>query len=547
MSDVNTAEMQHRILTLKAELDALSLQLIAGTCDETALKAGEPGLPVTADETPRAAEGPEFAIDHVPSLRTLRDLMWQGRWGLAFHLARALEAQDAPGLDFHSSIIRAWAFAAKAERCPNGEALELIQNLQSDARRAGNGSLSERIFEWATLIGLLRAVDPNEVRECTAQFVAPGELPATAAWWNHYVDSLTAAPRPASRWVQLPEHQQVLTEIEAFMIDGPAEPVRLAASCLMMSVRNAMRHVQVAGTADKHCVLDLELARSSMVEFAGNGDVVSPAAVVERAVCELAATTPGGRRLVVAETPSKAMPAPEAAVAEILNPLHLMELTEERTPRAEPALSLLESIEDALRTVVHADGEQTTRADESLRAVRREAARARLNRYSERLAARGADAPPVSIPFRTLLVSSELKTGESMTVPGAPMNTDPIPADTPIRMSSGRVVSEASPVVNSDQRRGIHEMAVARSFGNDAGWQTPRSAPVTSRAHDNNSLMDAFLNPQAAIVAGLLVIGSAAIAGLGTGLRARAVVETPTAGASTDAAAEPVGDFSTVQ
>src|SRR5688572_11439837 len=121
MADPMTSEIKNRMADLRAELDDLSLQLACAQRAETfVMHTAE--VPVSALEP-----GLSNQADHQGSLRTLRDLMWQGRWGLAFHLARALELQGKAGVDFPASRIRAWALASRADRRHDDETLGMIE------------------------------------------------------------------------------------------------------------------------------------------------------------------------------------------------------------------------------------------------------------------------------------------------------------------------------------------------------------------------------------------------------------------------------------
>src|SRR5204863_2756920 len=103
-------------------------------------------------------------IDRRNSLRTLRDLMWRGRWGLAFHLAKALEAQGVSEIDFSSSTIRAWTLASQSGRRNEAESLRLAEELLQGSEAAGNKELAPRLLEWAALIGLARGLESSQVR-----------------------------------------------------------------------------------------------------------------------------------------------------------------------------------------------------------------------------------------------------------------------------------------------------------------------------------------------------------------------------------------------
>lgn len=542
MSQEKSAEIQNRIQSLKAELDALSLKLQQAAV-ATDVAADESLTTETQGKLTR--EG-----DSTSSLRTLRDLMWQGRWSLAFHLAKALEGQDVRP-EFASSTIKAWTLAVTAERRSGFEASALIQELCRPAQNTE--SLSERMLKWAALIGLLRAVDPSEVRACASLFTPPEELAATSGWWLEYVAALASAARPAARWLSMPQQDLVTGEINQLMIECEIEPTRLAASCLMMSVKTAMRRVHIASVAEARFVLNSELARRTSVTFDENGEVSSSAADVERAVCEMAASS------AVTETPL-VTEGPATARNETIVPESLIEAP---TPRAQLTLERLEALEESLHSEVNDNAPTTVAPDETLRETRRQAARERLKRYSERLAARGKS--PATIPMRTMSARPETTATASATVasaspvgsaPQAPKNDEaPNPVATAVRPIESAATTEppapttaaSRTVLAADDRRGIHENAVAYVFA-DAGRNTGRAAPASVRPNNDASIWTALFTPQAAIVAGLMVIASAIIAGFGSGLSAQSIV-TGTAAESTpkESTTADAGDFQAVQ
>ncbi|HVJ69610.1 MAG TPA: hypothetical protein VM510_16655 [Caulifigura sp.] len=535
MSHEMTADLQSRILSLKAELDALSLRLQSPAPDTTASPAQ-----VVQEEpaTPATHHG-----DSSSSVRTLRDLLWQGRWSLAFHLAKALEAQDVCP-DFSSSTIRAWTLAVTAERRSSHEASALIQEL---CRPASNvETLADRMLKWAALIGLLRAVDPVEVRACASLFVPPEELAATAGWWDEYVSALASAGRPAAHWLSLPENEPVTAEINQLMIVSVIEPVRLAASCLMMSVKAAMRRVHVASAADARFVLNSELARGTSVMFDENGEVTTPAIDVERAVCDLAASTSNPKPLFAEASlsASEKRPLPES-------------LTEAPTPRAQLALERLEAAEQSLQSVVNGQAtENAATTDRTVQDERRVAARERLRRYSERLASRSISRETIPIrPMRVEPVGGEMAVvavAESAGHTSSAMQQGLMssrPISTTAIKSLADMPTDRRPDLSSDERRGIHEHAVASAFA-DGGRVSKGAAPTSVRPYNDGSIWNALLTPQAAIVAGLVVIASAILAGLGNGLSASSIT-TNAAATSTPSPAEhstaDAGDFDVVQ
>jgi len=236
MPDANTSEIQNRITGLKAELDQLSFQLEFVQRSEAAPEA----LPEAAVVETETTGGVDAPAERQQSLRTLRDLMWQGRWGLAFHLARALETQAVGEIDFRSSTIRTWALAQDGRR-NDAESLQLAEELRNGSDSAEDKSVATRLLEWATRIRLACGVDVSHVGLLTERFSPPEELPAACAWWQDYVVALGSAPRNDGKWMTLPDPQKAVREVDELMLRGELEPTRLAASCLMMSIRRAMR------------------------------------------------------------------------------------------------------------------------------------------------------------------------------------------------------------------------------------------------------------------------------------------------------------------
>ncbi|QDT53526.1 hypothetical protein Pan44_15480 [Caulifigura coniformis] len=538
MSDITTAEIRSRIANLQAELHTLSLQLVGPDVDE------QPG-PVASREALRAAvvspKAPDAAPDHARSRRTLHDLMWQGRWSLAFHLARALEVQNVPGNEFHSSLIRAWTLASQADCQRDHEARQLIQVVLDEAEQHGRDALARQMFSWATIIVLLRSIAPSEVRAFANRFAVPQELPATSAWWNQYVETLAESPRPGARWIRRPERNAAAEELDHLMLAAPFEPVRLAASCLIMSIRCAMRHVQIVSRADERLVLNAELNRATRIRFTDNGTAAASASEIEQAVCDLAARAPGSRVWNIDET------AGEPPAAELIEP---------STDRADVPLN---SADDAEAKAEPSD-------ESALHKLKRAAARERLERYVQRLESRGnfvagnAASDEVK-PTASLDEVSSTPEPKSEDVPREPkliafvrQVESASSAATGAEPQQAAVKNTELPAgfdtdaraMRSDDRRGIHEAAVATAFGVEGGWAGSRPATVAGRPADAGSIWGAFFNAQAVIVAGLLIIAGAVVAGLGTGLTARTLgdadvrKEQPAREGST---ADDVGDF----
>ncbi len=540
MSDVMTAEIQRRIHNLRAELDELSNQLLTQNRDQSKHRDVFAERPECSDPVQADRSG-DSEVDHARSLRTLRDLMWQGRWGLAYHLAQALESQGVPMVEFPSATIRTWALVARAERRPSLEARSLSLNLAGHGDSPEAAPLARRLFDWAALIGLLRSVDPSDVRSCAATFLPPAEMPETTAWWLEYVETLATASRPTTRWMQLPEHEQVSTEIDALMIRNSTEPVRLAASCLMMSVRNAMRHVQVVAVADERSILDAELSRLLAIELGPDSAVATSAADIEQAICNLSPETNPGRATVVSEANPTASPD-STAVDRAPGQTQLELPMAAATPRAQLAISRLDAVEESLQSAVRDEASPALPLKDAQRKARREAARARLQRYSERLASRNSDPPLISLPFQPIVAGdaatagprqSSASPGEASTriAMGEPAGDGPFRSEPASRAADG--LRAERPAAGFDPRmsqlREIHAASLASAFGTDASGPASRPSAGSHRSMERDSLWGVLMNPQVAIVAGLLLIAGAVVAGLGTGLRARTLVETAAA------------------
>jgi hypothetical protein len=572
MPDTSTAELLDKINRLQAQITALSQQLTTGPrAAEAVNNEVESTVEASSVERPAVHSGQ----DHGQSVRTLRELLWQGRFGLAFHLARALETQWASGIDFHSASIRVWALAARTDRRSPREALSLVDSLLTEpsSQASTEESLPHRLFQWAALIALLGAVDPGDVRACAEKFRVPSDLPATAAWWSGYVESLASAPRTTTQWPQLPEHIEVAAEIEALMLDGHAEPIRLAASCLMMAIRRAMRHVRVVNMADERFILNSELARSSSVTFKANGEPSSDAATIERTVCGMALESPNGRAARVSEDPcmATAMEREQDSAADNLSLEFEIESVEPPTPRAQTAMSRLEAVEESLQTALDETGLKLTgtpATDDAARLVRREAARARLKRYAERMSSRVGGSNSNLLPFRTALIderpSEPVVTAEVV----RPLSSQPagrnassmilMPGSKKPGSSHGTASATAtvelaeapSSRLAAENLRSIHAGAVAMAFGAEPGRQPNWATPSAVRRDDRTSVWNVLFNAQSAILASLLVIAGAVIAGLGTGLNANLAMR-PAAvseSAGTDSPnSEYTGDFEVAQ
>jgi len=564
MSDVKTAEIQSRIANLKAELQTLSLQLAGPEGDEGSERA-ESREPRRT--TAVVSKAPAVS-DHAKSRRTLHDLMWQGRWSLAFHLARALEVQNVPGNEFHSSLIRVWTLASQAECRRDQEARQLIQVVLDESEQPGSGTLARQMFEWATLIVLLRSIDPTEVRGFAARFTVPQELPATMAWWNLYIETLSASPRPAAKWMRQPERTAAAEELDHLMLAAPFEPVRLAASCLIMSIRCALRHVQLVSSADERLVLNSELNRATRIRFAENGTATASAGEIERAVCDLATASPGGRAWNVVDGAQIVSGAVERITID--ETPGQQQAVEPPTPRANAVMSRLNAAEKSLESAIGADSKSDPPDDNALRRLKRNAARERLERYVARLSSRGntVDRSTTSAESKPTANREETPTApepapeqaqreprllafvrEVEATASAAKRGEPNQAALDKTKSPVNSVSE-TPGARSDDRRGIHEASVASAFGAEGGWAGPRTATVAGRQADASSIWGIFFNAQAVIVAGLLIIAGAVVAGLGTGLTARTFgddevrAEQSTGQGST---AEEVGDFQVTQ
>jgi hypothetical protein len=506
MADVTTSEIQNRITGLKAELDRLSFQLEA---EQRGASAPEkPESPVAGTEARRDAVGP---VERERSVRTLRDLMWQGRWGLAFHLARALETQGGGESDFRSSAIRTWALAHDGRRL-EADSLRLAEELRSGVESMTSAPLAPRVLDWATRIGVASGVDGSQVGMLADGFSPPTELSATSEWWRRYVEALRAAPKTAGKWVALPDPQQAVCEVEELMLRGDLEPVRLAASCLMMSIRRAMRHVHVLSRAEERFILNGELAGATTLEFTANGEVASEAGVVERAVCDLASLASRKQTVVISEFVQPFKPGVDEAAAG-------------KSATNMPALQ-----------------------------TRQSAARDRLERYAERLRvhesvrlAAPQDQPVAARADGSNATRLEVNAAQAVVLPfAAPTNRiEERLAAGPLESNDRKRAELPDPVAGAerDDRRGIHEAALASAFGADG----QRAVSSNARVVDGTTLWAILFNPQAAIVAALLVIAGAVIVGLGTGLAAKDIVESTTpADEGVEAPAEFAGDFPAV-
>jgi hypothetical protein len=116
------------------------------------------------------------------------------------------------------------------------------------------------------------------------------------------------------------------------------------------------------------------------------------------------------------------------------------------------------------------------------------------------------------------------------------------PAASPAAMNES-VQEQSGPLDASrnEESRRIHEAALANAFSLDAPTATGR----TGEAASPWGMM--LFNPQAAVVAGLLVIAGAVIVGLGTGLAAKDLTEvTAPADEDLEAPSEFAGDLPAV-
>ncbi|HVJ86379.1 MAG TPA: hypothetical protein VM452_12090 [Caulifigura sp.] len=523
MSDAATAnEIQLRIETLKAELENLSMKV-------SSVQATDANPEPPAATAERRKSPPEPAT----SIRRLRDLLWQGRWSLAFHLARALEQQQSIEPDFPPDLIRAWALASRFER--QEDAASLIADLIAPS--TGPESLGQRMLKWASLITFVRSIDPACVQASVAGFIVPEELPVTAGWWQDYIHTLASTPREAAYWKTIPDAEPVGVELNDLLLHSDQEPTRLAASCLMMSVRNAMRQVQTACAAGSRFILNAELARSTGLAIGTAGDVDASPAEVEQAICQLPAEAV---KPMILERPKKESAAPNQAAITLAVQDHA-----ETVPPSE-----------AKTLKRNALARPTAAADES----RRDAARERLKLYAARLAARRTT--PATIPFNTVLINQsefDVAGAPSLAEIAGPAFTadrtadreahDPRPAPQPVHSPVSKS-AEATSAAAGVERRGIHEVAVASAFGGDVPHGNARAALSTGRPQDRQSIWGVLFNPTTAIIAGLLIIASAVALGLSTGLRAtHAAGAVPPAEAAPNKAApaEYAGDFQAAQ
>jgi hypothetical protein len=550
-----TSEIQNRITDLKAELDRLSFQLacVQSTATATGFRSAPATVPLTRDPVrPQAVRG--------DSLRALRDLMWQGRWGLAFHLARALEAQGMNEIDFSSSTIRLWTLASQSGRRRESESVRLVEELLQGTGASRDESLAPRLLEWATLIGLARGLEPSELEALNERFTPPEELPATGEWWRRYLAALVMEPRRTGKWAALPDQVAATGEVDELALRSEIEPIRLAASCLMMSIRSAMRYVQVLSTAEERFILNAELARSTSLKFTDDGEISSPAEEVEQAVCEIAQAAQTVMTQDIAATP-------EDRVSNVSGTVQHNE-----TPAdAQSASNGMEQTQESLESLA---GDEQVGAPEGTmptQQLRQSTARERLERYAERLGVEEA-ARLALVSNQLVVVSTEGASSEGPTAPSASEDRVAAAAEALVAAAeqpssdegAESLTAEARPVSATESpgddiglrqrgeaemlkqvgataranRRGIHEASLATVFGGE----TLRNA--TARPANRASAWSVLLTPQAAIIAGLLAIAGAVIVGLGTGLAAKDMMEIP-APLKEEAAATPgfAGDF----
>lgn len=583
MTGVNASELQGQIKNLQAQITELSQQLMIRERVRESARVLEvaPQPEVAAVERTTAHAVESSRPDHSRSLRTLCDLLWQGRHGLAFHLTRSLETQRVEGLHFDSTTIRAWALVSQADRRSPEESLgtiDAIFNSQAATEQATD-SLASRMFRFAALVGLVGAIDPQDVRGRTARFQAPPELPATGLWWTSYTEFLATAPRRTTQWRPLPEQPGILAELDALMLNGVDEPLRLAASCLTMAVRQAKRHVRTANHVDANDVLNSELSRSTRISFTDRGEALADAVTIERTICNLVSDVQESQAVNIAEGPRttdvvendrNCSPATSTIVASPPDAI------EPPTPRAQLAMSRLEAVEETLQSALAEESLPPAvepLSEDPVRVARREAARARLQGYSERVSARDGDDAPATVPFRTLAIDEQAL--ESVTAvihpalsmkdtqsaaPGAtpPRNPSvailiPTPETAGARMPVQAPTSPANTeTIALNDRRGIHAGSVATAFGTEAGRPSTWAAAPSTRRTDRRALSSILFNPQAAVIACLLVIGCGIVAGLGVGLNASSNESSSTASTSAKVEAkasnsEEAGDFQTTQ
>jgi hypothetical protein len=470
MTKLIGSDLRSRLENLKTEMEQLSLELLQADRDRSASLNASSGSPGEHD-------GPGERRQ-----RVFRDLLWQGRWGLAWHLARACEAQGDGRLPFTSSMIRRWAIVSPSVRQPEGQARSLLLETLAEMAAAESRSEPRRLLDWATVIAVSRSLSKGLEPAALDRVTMPASLPATSRWWREYVAGLSGR-RQNAIWTAMPVGDDVEQEINELMILSEDEAVRLAASCLRIAIRGSMRHVQVPAAMDEGAILNWELARSTSISLGDDGRPASMPEEIETAVCALAAETPHGRRLMLTEMEPNQDESPAVAPSIMME----TEETDESTPAMVLPFSAASSTTPSLLPVVSEAREEPPRLE-----------------------------PVIDV------VVGEVESKEE-TVAARVSATDRV----------------NPPVVDPSRR--LHEQAVAAAFGVPAAWNAPGPAPAAARVDDNTSLWSAFLSPQAAIVAGLLAITVAIIAGLGSGLRAGTVVDT--APAASDETAEAVVDF----
>ncbi len=568
----NIAEIQNRIHDLQSQIAQLSSQLLPESIPPAEDCAPGPNPARCEPEIP--SDNPAAA--HQSSIRILRDLMWQGRGGLAFHLCRALEAQGVTELEFRAESIRIWTLSSRADRRCQADSLALASSLQATCRP--DDSLPLRMLNLASMIGLVRGLKAGDVQSATDRFPGVSELPAVNSWWIEYVGMLTTCHQRSAAWRAFPSHDAAKQELKSLALESQAESLRFAASCLMMAIRLATRHVRVSSRTGEKYILNAELARAHAGLFSENGEPTASPAVLEQAICELADEYPHGRTVQLVESTNTDS---DSMVATALDGAIVSDSASVTAhPRAQSALLRLDDLEKSLDAALHPVAPPISPPPSPalcpIREARREAARERLQRYAERIAdrQRAQQAGKVTIEVTSNSASKPAATTAEIELPRL-ASSPPVPPSPELSAGSSSstapvavvslVASAATPLALPEatppeqppqtgrplaeppaRSAGILASSVALALRSDDGTQTWHPT-VTHRRVDSSSLWSALMTPQSAIVAGLLAIAGAMIAGFGSRLAARSEDFPPAASSQAESSSELAGDFSVPQ